>query len=68
MVFNTTFNNISVISWLSILLVEETGAPKEIHDLTQVTDKHDHIMLYQVYLLLELEKYITKHDFILEKW
>jgi hypothetical protein len=24
-VFNATFNNISVISWLSILLVEETG-------------------------------------------
>jgi hypothetical protein len=27
MVFNTTFNNISVISWLSVLLVEETGIP-----------------------------------------
>jgi hypothetical protein len=25
MVLNTTFNNISVISWHSILLVEETG-------------------------------------------
>jgi hypothetical protein len=25
MVFNTTFNNISVISWQSVLLVEETG-------------------------------------------
>jgi hypothetical protein len=25
MVFNTTFNNISAISWRSILLVEETG-------------------------------------------
>jgi hypothetical protein len=24
MVFNDTFNNISVISWLSVLLVEET--------------------------------------------
>ena len=27
MVFNATFNNISVISWLSILLVEETVVP-----------------------------------------
>jgi hypothetical protein len=27
MVFNTTFNNISVISWRSVLLVEETGGP-----------------------------------------
>jgi hypothetical protein len=25
MVFNTTFSNISVISWRSVLLVEETG-------------------------------------------
>jgi hypothetical protein len=26
---NATFNNISVISWLSVLLVEETGVPVE---------------------------------------
>jgi len=25
MVFNATFNNVSVISWQSVLLVEETG-------------------------------------------
>ena len=31
MVFNATFNNISVISWLSVLLVEETGLPGENH-------------------------------------
>jgi hypothetical protein len=31
MVFNTTFNNISVISSLSVLLVEETGVPGENH-------------------------------------
>jgi hypothetical protein len=31
MVFNATFNNISVISWLSVLLVEETGVPGENH-------------------------------------
>jgi hypothetical protein len=29
MVFNATFNNISVISWRSIILVEETGVPGE---------------------------------------
>jgi hypothetical protein len=28
MVFNATFNNISVISWRSVLLVEETGGPE----------------------------------------
>ena len=31
MVFNTTFNNISVISWRSILMVEDTGIPLENH-------------------------------------
>ena len=30
-VFNATFNNISVISWQSVLLVEETGVPGENH-------------------------------------
>jgi hypothetical protein len=30
-VFNTTFNTISVISWWSVLLVEETGVPGENH-------------------------------------
>jgi hypothetical protein len=30
-VFNTTFNNISVISWQSVLLVFETGGPGENH-------------------------------------
>jgi hypothetical protein len=28
-VFNATFNNISVILWWSLLLVEETGVPGE---------------------------------------
>jgi hypothetical protein len=31
MVFNATFNNISDISWRSVLLVEETGVPGENH-------------------------------------
>jgi hypothetical protein len=30
-VFSTTFNNISVILWRSVLLVEETGGPAENH-------------------------------------
>ena len=42
-VFNVTFNNISVISWQSVLLVEKTN------DLLQVTDKL-YIMFYQVHL------------------
>ena len=31
MVLNSTFNNISVISYRSVLLVEETGVPGENH-------------------------------------
>jgi hypothetical protein len=31
MVFNATFNNISVISWWSVLLVEETRVPGDNH-------------------------------------
>jgi hypothetical protein len=30
-VFNATFNNMSVISWESVLLVRETGGPGENH-------------------------------------
>ena len=37
--FNTTFNNISVISWLSVLLVEKTEIPSE----KNPTDKLTHI-------------------------
>jgi hypothetical protein len=43
MVLNATFNNISVISWRSVLLVEETGVPGE--NLSQVTAKFYRIML-----------------------
>ena len=30
-VFNATFNNISAISWQSVLLVKETGVPEKKH-------------------------------------
>ena len=42
MVFSAIFNNISVISWRSILLVEEPGVPEKTTDLSQVTDQISH--------------------------
>jgi hypothetical protein len=52
MVFNTTFNNISVTSWRLVLLGEEFRVPKENHDLSQVTGNLYHIILYPVHLVM----------------
>jgi hypothetical protein len=43
--FNATFNKISAISWLSVLLVQEYGVPRE-----NLRPTARHIMLYWVHL------------------
>jgi hypothetical protein len=53
MVVNATFNNISAISWLSALMVEETGVPGENHDLPQVSVNICHIQLDRVHLITD---------------
>jgi len=45
MVFNATFNNISVISWRSVLLVEETGGSGENH---RPTANHWHTLSHVI--------------------
>jgi hypothetical protein len=54
LVLNATFNNISVISWRSTLLVEETWVPRENHRSVANHNKLYHIMSCRVWMAFEL--------------
>ena len=61
MVFNATFNNISVMSWQSVLLVEEIGGPLENHRLVA---SHRLSLSYNVVhlALIEIRTHNTSGD------
>ena len=57
-VLNATFNNISVISGRSVLLVEETVGPGKTTDLLQVTDK---LCIQYISARVESTMLVVKH-------
>jgi len=65
MVLNAIFNNISFISWWSVLLVEVTGVPGENHWSVASHRKLYHIMLYRVHLDI-IQCVLTRSDHISE--
>jgi hypothetical protein len=62
-VFNATFNNISVISWRSVLLMEKIEGPRENH---RPTASHWQIISHNVVQLALLRESNPQHQMILE--
>jgi hypothetical protein len=59
------FNNISVISWWSVLLLEETGVPRENH---RPVASHLHnvvIELLNIEIIEKITRIIRFHEFLM---
>ena len=52
MVFNATFNNISVILWQSVSLLEEPGNTEKTSTSDKSLTNFCHIMMYRVHLAM----------------
>jgi hypothetical protein len=61
MVFNATFNNMLAISWRSVLLVEETGGPGEIHQPVHTLYRNQYIQL-PIWSRLQISTLIGTHN------
>ena len=60
MVFNVIFNNISAISWQSVLLMEDTGVPGESHlPAASHWQTVSHKIVYRVHLAWAIFKLTT---------
>jgi len=59
-VLNATFNNISVISWRSVLLVEETGVHGETH---RPVVSHCQTLLHNVVSITPRLSGVRTHNF-----
>jgi hypothetical protein len=55
-VFNAALNNISIISWQSVLLVEETGVPEERGVYVVNLYNHLHVQFYVMVVTSDLLK------------
>jgi hypothetical protein len=61
MLFNVTFNNISNILRRSVLLVEYSKEPTDLHS---ITDKHYHIKFHRIHLAISG---IQTHNFSVDR-
>ena len=65
MVFNGTYNNISVISWHSFLLVVETRVPGENH---RPVASHQQTLSYNVVSSTQAMNGVRTHNFCADRY